>query len=158
MMKLFYGHPLAPLAVIYLTVAAVSGAATPPSTSSLLDTAGDLVARALSSSNVLTLNLTNVVILVVLKILIFVGGMFFLNSSSGGTYGRAEDIDAAASKPTAAVTPNDLRGGMCFLLYTSGAEDRLGCLLQAACQDPLSADRYLTAGKWWQQANQLFKS
>jgi hypothetical protein len=158
MTKLYCGHPLAVfLAVSYLIMAVVTGAATPPSTSSLLDTAGDLVARALSSSNVLTLNLTNVVILVVLKIIIFVGGMFVLNSTSGGTYGRAEDVDAAGnSKP--AVTPNDLRGGMCFLLYTSGAEDRLGCLLQAACEDPLSADRYLQAAGWWQQAHQMFKT
>lgn len=132
----------------------------------LLDTAGDLVARALSSSNVLTLNLTNVVILVILKIIIFVGGLFVLNSSSsstsgGGLFGRADDPDSATS-PTAAssvaITPNDLSGGMCFLLYTSGAEDRLGCLLQAACQDPLAADRYLSAGKIWQQAHQLLQS
>ena len=164
MAKLFASYPLGLLAVAYLVVSA--NALPTASSSSLLDTAGDLVARALSSSNVLTLNLTNVVILVILKIIIFVGGLFVLNSSSsssssygGGLFGRADDPDAAGSQPPAAgLTTTDLRGGMCFLLYTSGAEDRLGCLLQAACEDPLSADRYLSAAKMWQQANQLLKS
>ena len=162
------------LAVTWLMFAAViltaASAAETSSSSSLLDAAGDLVARALSSSNVLTLNLTNVIILVILKVIIFVGGLFVLNSTSGSTYssglsglfGRREDGDSTNSvdtdRPSAAITTTDLRGGMCFLLYTSGAEDRLGCLLQAACLDPQTADSYLVAAKYWQQAHQFLKT
>jgi hypothetical protein len=148
--------------------AGVSAGAAPaaPSSSSLLDAAGDLMARALSSSNVLTLNLTNVVILVILKIIIFVGGLFVLNSTSStggssGLFGRSEDdLDnevGGGGSPSAALTATDLRGGMCFLLFTSGAEDRLGCLLESACLDPRAAESYLSAANMWQQANQLFK-
>jgi len=153
-------------AVILALAAAVNRVAASTTTgetssSSLLETAGDLVARALSSSNVLTLNLTNVVILIILKVIIFVGGLFVLNSTSsygglGGLFGRREDGDVNGDRPAAAaITTTDLRGGMCFLLYTSGAEDRLGCLLQAACQDPVTADSYLSAAKMWSQAHQL---
>ena len=169
MAKLVNYCPLIAVACLVAATAAYANAlptAATTSTASLLDTAGDLVARALSSSNVLTLNITNVVILVILKIIIFVGGLFVLNSSSssygiGGLFGRADDLDAAggqSSGATAAITTTDLRGGMCFLLYTSGAEEKLGCMLEAACADPLAADRYLSAGKMWQQANQLLQS
>merc|ERR1711973_543150 len=89
---------------------------------------------ASAAAEVLTLNLTNLLILLVLKALIFGFGLF----SVGGA-GRSAD--------TPAVTQSDLTGGMCFLMYTSGAEEKLDCIQRTACEDPYLASDYLTAAK-----------
>merc|ERR1712177_76773 len=86
----------------------------------------EFLARASSTSEVLTLNLTNLLILLVLKALIFGFGLF----SVGGT-GRSAD--------TPMVTQADLTGGMCFLMFTSGAEEKLDCIQRTACEDPYLA-------------------
>jgi len=87
-----------------------------------------------STSEVLTLNLTNLVILLVLKALIFGFGLF----SVGGTGRSAEGV---------AVTPADMTGGMCFMMFMSGAEEKLSCIERTACEDPYLATDYLTASK-----------
>merc|ERR1711973_372616 len=85
-------------------------AAAADDTAPMINNAIEFLARASSTSEVLTLNLTNLLILLVLKALIFGFGLF----SVGGA-GRSAD--------TPAVTQSDLTGGMCFLMYTSGAEE-----------------------------------
>merc|ERR1719483_916195 len=95
----------------------------------------ELLARASSTSEVLTLNLTNLLILLVLKALIFGFGLF----SVGGT-GRSADSPM--------VTQADLTGGMCFLMFTSGADEKLDCISRTACEDPYLASDYLTAATW----------
>merc|ERR1711974_275522 len=102
--------------------------------SPMITTAMEFLARASSTSEVLTLNLTNLLILLVLKALIFGFGLF----SVGGT-GRSAD--------TPMVTQADLTGGMCFLMFTSGAEEKLDCIQRTACEDPYLASDYLTAAK-----------
>merc|ERR1711992_394366 len=102
--------------------------------SELVTTALEFLARASSTSEVLTLNLTNLLILLVLKALIFGFGLF----SVGGT-GRSAD--------SSLVTQSDLTGGMCFLMFTSGAEEKLDCIQRTACEDPYLASDYLTAAK-----------
>ena len=87
-----------------------------------------------STSEVLTLNLTNLLILLVLKALIFGFGLF----SVGGTGRSAEGV---------AVTPADMTGGMCFMMFMSGAEEKLSCIERTACEDPYLATDYLTASK-----------
>lgn len=94
----------------------------------------ELMARASSTSEVLTLNLTNLLILLVLKALIFGFGLF----SVGGTGRSAEGV---------AVTPADMTGGMCFMMFMSGAEEKLSCIERTACEDPYLATDYLTASK-----------
>lgn len=94
----------------------------------------ELMARASSTSEVLTLNLTNLLILLVLKALIFGFGLF----SVGGTGRSAEGT---------AVTPADMTGGMCFMMFMSGAEEKLSCIERTACEDPYLATDYLTASK-----------
>merc|ERR1711971_1101944 len=81
----------------------------------LLTTALEVMSRASTSSEVLSLNLTNLIILIALKVAIIVFGLV----SGGGVTGRS-------SEEATAVTPSDLTGGMCFLLYTGGDEDKLG--------------------------------
>merc|ERR1712079_458459 len=83
----------------------------------LIKTAMEVLARATSSSQVLSFNLTGVIILIVLKIAVIAYSML-----QGGVTGRS----GLPSPP--GYTPADLTGGMCFLLYTNGEEDKLNCL------------------------------
>merc|ERR1711994_1033262 len=96
----------------------------------MLNTAIEFIARASSTSEVLTLNLTNLLILLVLKALIFAFGLF----SVGGTGRSAEESP---------VTPADMTGGMCFMMFMSGADEKLSCIERTACEDPYLATDYL---------------
>ena len=53
---------------------------------------------------------------------------------------------------------SDVTGGMCFLMYTSGAEEKLGCVMRTACEDPYLASDYLTAAKMWYKMHKLMQS
>merc|ERR1712062_419918 len=100
----------------------------------LVDIAMETLARASSTSEVLTLNLTNLLILIVLKAIIFGFGLFSVGSS-------------ARSADDTALTQADLSGGMCFMMYTAGSEDKLSCIQRTACEDPKTASEYATAAK-----------
>merc|ERR1712036_175689 len=100
----------------------------------LVELTSELLARASSTSEVLTLNLTNLLILIVLKALIFGFGLFSVGSS-------------ARSADETALTQSDLSGGMCFIMYTSGAEEKLSCIQRTACEDPKTASEYATSAK-----------
>jgi len=100
----------------------------------LVEIASEFLARASSTSEVLTLNLTNLLILIVLKALIFGFGLFSVGSS-------------ARSADDTALTQADLSGGMCFMMYTAGSEDKLSCIQRTACEDPKTASEYATAAK-----------
>merc|ERR1711894_110163 len=89
----------------------------------LVTTALEFLARASSTSEVLTPNLTNLLILLVLKALIFGFGLF----SVGGTGRSAEGV---------AVTPADMTGGMCFMMFMSGAEEKLSALRGPLARTP----------------------
>jgi len=115
----------------------------------MLSNAIELMARASSTSEVLTLNLTNLLILLVLKALIFGFGLF-----SVGGIGRSTD----GGDLTAGITQSDMTGGMCFLMYTSGAEEKMDCVLRTACEDPYLASDYLTAAKMWYKMHKLLNS
>lgn len=94
----------------------------------------ELLARASSTSEVLTLNLTNLLILIVLKALIFGFGLF----SFGGT-GRSSEQSL--------FNDSDLEGGSCFLMYTAGVDAKLDCIKKVACEDRSTAYSYKTAAK-----------
>merc|ERR1719150_2290899 len=53
---------------------------------------------------------------------------------------------------------SDLTGGMCFLLYTGGDEDKLSCVARAACESPVAADNYLAAAKMWYKMHKLIQA
>merc|ERR1712168_1398582 len=110
-----------------------------------LQTALEVVSRASSSSEVLSLNLTNLIILLALKVAIVAFGLF-----SGGATGRS-GADSELSQA-------DMTGGMCFLLYTGGDEEKLDCIARAACESPLSADRFVQAGKMWYKMHSLIQA
>ena len=100
----------------------------------LVELTSELLARASSTSEVLTLNLTNLLILIVLKAIIFGFGLFSVGSS-------------ARSSEETSLSQADLSGGMCFIMFTSGAEEKLSCIQRTACEDPKTASEYATAAK-----------
>jgi len=110
-----------------------------------LATALEVVSRASTSSEVLSLNLTNLIILIALKVAIIVFGLV-----SGGATGRSGEQTS--------VSQSDLTGGMCFLLYTGGDEDKLSCMARAACESPVAADNYLAAAKMWYKMHKLIQA
>ena len=135
---------------LLLLAAAIATAATAAPTNSangdqMLVEAMDFMARASSTSEVLTLNLTNLLILLVLKALIFGFGLF----SVGGA-GRSLDGPS--------VSQSELTGGMCFLMYTSGDEAKFDCMQRTVCEDPYLASDYLTAAKMWYKMHNMLKS
>merc|ERR1711973_772495 len=125
-------------------VAAATSSASPP----FVTTALEVVSRASSSSEVLSLNLTNLIILFVLKVAIILIGLTF---GSGATARSAGGGDITMDQV-------DLTGGMCFLLYTGGDEEKLNCIARAACESPVSADNYLAAAKMWYKMHNIIKA
>jgi len=111
----------------------------------MIATAMEFLARASSTSEVLTLNLTNLLILLVLKALIFGFGLF----SVGGA-GRSLD------GPT--LSQSEMTGGMCFLMFTSGDESKFECVKRTVCEDPYLASDYLTAAKMWYKMHNILKT
>jgi len=123
-------------------LAAVLAGANAEESMPIVANAMEMLARASSTSEVLTLNLTNLLILLVLKALIFGFGLF----SVGG---------AGRSLEGPVVTEADLTGGMCFMMFASGAQEKLSCIQRTACEDPYLANDYLTAAKMVYKAHKL---
>merc|ERR1712123_364803 len=109
-----------------------------------LQTALEVVSRASSSSEVLSLNLTNLIILLALKIAIVAFGLF-----SGGATGRS-DSGSEISK-------EEITGGMCFLMYTAGDLDKMSCIKRAACERPQEAKQLLAASKMWYNIHKVLQ-
>jgi len=118
-------------------------------TQAMLAEAMNFVARASSTSEVLTLNLTNLLILLVLKALIFGFGLF-----SVGGQGRSSDaVPSIFDMPST----TEMHAGMCFAMWGSGDEDKMECIQRNSCEDPAKADEYLQAGKMWYQIHKIMK-
>jgi hypothetical protein len=94
---------------------------------------------------VLTLNITNLIILLIAKAIIIGFGIF-----AGGVGGQAR-----SSENSPAITQSDLTGGMCFLMYTSGEDSKLSCIQRTACAYPKTAAEYVTAAKMWYKVHKL---
>jgi len=125
--------------------------------SQLLKTAYEFMARASSTSEVLTLNLTNLAILIGLKIIFFGFGIF--GFANGGFLGGGNNSGKRRSNEDTATSlkQSELTGGMCFIMYTSGEIDKLSCVQRTACEDPDTATNYLTAAKMWHKMHKLMK-
>ena len=122
--------------------------------SPMIKTAMEFLGRASTTSNVLTLNLTNLLILLILKAIIIGFGIFTAGGGSLGNLGRSAD----GGEDRRLVTQSDMTGGMCFLMYTSGAEEKLDCVRRTACEDPYQATDYITAAKMWYKMHKLMQS
>jgi len=124
-----------------LGVASATSAVSPP----FMTTALEVVGRASSSSEVLSLNLTNLLILLGLKVAIVVFGLMSGTASTG----------RSAADP--AMDQVDLTGGMCFLLYTGGDSSKLDCVARSACESPVSAQKFLQASKLWYKLHKVLQ-
>merc|ERR1712083_286439 len=113
-----------------ILASALMAMASAQSDTPFLKTAMDVFARATTNSEVLSLNLSGLIILLVLKVAVVAFSLM-----SGGASARS----AASSYSEA-----DLTGGMCFILYTSGDEDKLNCVARAACESTENAADFLT--------------
>jgi len=112
-----------------------------------MELTSELLARASSTSEVLTLNLTNLIILILLKGIVFGMGMFSVSSV----------FSARSAQETSIVSKSDLSGGMCFILYASGAEEKLSCIQRTACEDPKTASEYATAAKMVHKVHKMVR-
>ena len=113
----------------------------------LVATTMEFLARASSTSEVLTLNLTNLFILGLLAAAVAFG----VFAGTDGSTARSADNDVSV------LTQSALTGGMCFMMYTSGTEEKLSCIQRSACEDPKTATDYLTAAKMWYKIHKLMK-
>merc|ERR1711997_536982 len=114
----------------------------------LIKTAMEVLARATSSSQVISFNLTGVIILIVLKIAVIAYSVL-----QGGVTGRSSSLYSPPG-----YSPADLTGGMCFLLYTNGEEDKLNCLSRAVCESPEVGSQYRAAAKLWYKMHKIINA
>ncbi|KAK5643573.1 hypothetical protein RI129_007418 [Pyrocoelia pectoralis] len=114
--------------------------------SMLTSIAGELMSRGFAgltggstngTSQVVSLNLTNLVVLVLLKALIFAAGSLGAGAWKGG-YGRSLDGEEKL------FTDEEL---LFFLSYLTGKPKDNGCLQNIACLQPQQARKYAAAGK-----------
>lgn len=109
-----------------------------------------VMARSFSASEVLTLNLTNLLILIVLKAVIFGIGLFYFGGVSfksgykghghGGGYGRSFN-----EKPNQLLTEAEI---LLMLTYLLGSTtDDYKCFHRVACENPGAAKSYFKVSK-----------
>ncbi|KAG8319109.1 hypothetical protein J6590_098381 [Homalodisca vitripennis] len=106
----------------------------------LADIAKELIARSGTSSQVLSLNLTNLIILLVLKGLLLGAAMW-----GTGTW-KGRSVEGEVAPPSISLlTESEL---VLLISYLMGESDnKYDCLLRVACQEPKKAREYIVAGK-----------
>ncbi|CAH0726919.1 unnamed protein product, partial [Brenthis ino] len=113
--------------------------------------AKDFIARSTGSSQVLSLNLTNLVILIVLKALILAAGFFGAGAWKGNHYGRSLDDNKNATY----ITEDEI---MLYLSYLAGQQSQdYGCLYRLSCQKPHQAALYASGAELLLQGTKLFQ-
>merc|ERR1711971_128906 len=121
----------------------------------LVQTAVEVLSRATSSSEVLTLNLTALIILGILKAAVVAFGLSggsLLSSTNRSFQGRSSQEGAAG------VSASDMTGGLCFLLFTSGDQEKISCVQRSACESPESAKDLLSAAKVWKKMHAIINA
>ncbi|KAJ0176203.1 hypothetical protein K1T71_008377 [Dendrolimus kikuchii] len=122
--------------------------------------AKDFIARSTGSSQVgfdcvsqvLSLNVTNLVILIILKALILAAGFFGAGAwKSGHYYGRSIDDN----KNAAYVTEDEI---LLYLSYLTGQQNKdYGCLYRLSCQRPQQAGLYYSGAELLLQGAKLLQ-
>ncbi|KAJ2951757.1 hypothetical protein O0L34_g13924 [Tuta absoluta] len=114
--------------------------------------AKDFIARSTGSSQVLSLNLTNLVILIVLKALILAAGFFGAGAWKGGHhYGRSLDDNKNATY----ITEDEI---MLYLSYLAGQQTKdYSCLYRLSCQRPQQAALYSSGAELLLQGVKLIQ-
>ncbi|CAH0625367.1 unnamed protein product [Chrysodeixis includens] len=109
-------------------------------------------ARSAGSSQVLSLNLTNLVILIVLKALILAAGFFGAGAWKGGHYyGRSLDDNTNATY----INEDEI---LLYLSYLAGQQNKdYGCLYLLSCQRPQQAGMYSSGAQLMLQGARLLQ-
>ncbi|XP_044749793.1 uncharacterized protein LOC123310389 [Coccinella septempunctata] len=108
---------------------------------------------AAAGSQVVSLNLTNLLVLVLLKALIFAAGSIglgHLKEKEYGYYGRSMNQKEQDHNHNLVITEDEI---MLYLEYLTGNHE---CLKHISCQQPDQARDYANAGKLLLKASQLF--
>jgi len=126
----------------------------------LISTAMEVASRATSSSEVISLNLTNLLVLLALKVAIVVLGYM---TGALGSVGFSSEANASARAETVGesllkMDKSEMTGSMCFLLYTSGDEAKLDCMARFACESNEVAEKLLDAGKMWYKMHKIINT
>ncbi|XP_068154980.1 uncharacterized protein [Drosophila tropicalis] len=128
-----------------------------PAGNVVIQVAKELLHRSAGNSQVLSLNLTNLLIIVLLKVLIFTAGLLGAGhwSSYGYGYGRSAG-EAGRSDETfnLGITSGDNYLIMGFLAAQGAGRDE--CLYAAACECPNAAYEYAKAGRALMGAIEIF--
>lgn len=95
------------------------------------------VSTGTGGSQVVSLNLTNLLVLVLLKALIFAAGSLGANTWKGGLGRSNEDSNEILSEDEI----------LLYLTYLTGAPGDNGCLQSVSCRQPEQAKKYTTAGE-----------
>ncbi|XP_049825695.1 uncharacterized protein LOC109595031 [Aethina tumida] len=104
------------------------------------------VTAAGGSSQVVSLNLTNLFVLVLLKALIFAAGSLGAGTWKGGLARSNEGGETILSDEEI----------LLFLGYLSGRPGENGCLQKISCKQPEQAKRYVAAGDMLIKAARMF--
>ncbi|KAK6642082.1 hypothetical protein RUM44_013805 [Polyplax serrata] len=117
-------------------------------TSMISSLARDFVSRSGTSSQVLSLNLTNLFILLVLKAVVFGAGAFGYGHT--GHYGRSAEPSLNEASPanlnfSEYLSETELLMMLSFLRADTTRD--YGCLQRITCQDPHRAEEYAFTGK-----------
>uniref|UniRef100_A0A1B6DQY9 Uncharacterized protein n=1 Tax=Clastoptera arizonana TaxID=38151 RepID=A0A1B6DQY9_9HEMI len=120
--------------------------------SMLADIAKELIARSGSNSQVLSLNLTNLVILLVLKGLLFGAAMFGTGTYKGRNAEEYTDDYMPQTQPI--ITESEI---LLLITYLMGeTNEKYDCLKKVACNEPKKAKEYVAAGKMLLKGAKIF--
>ncbi|XP_053696738.1 uncharacterized protein LOC128744024 [Sabethes cyaneus] len=108
--------------------------------------AKEMISRSAGNSQVLSLNLTNLLVLFLLKALIFAAGL--IGAGNWGHYARGRSEDGLFFQPGEA-------GLMIGYLAAEGSGQE-GCMLQSACRAPRTANEYSRAAHALVQGAEIF--
>ncbi|KXJ83582.1 hypothetical protein RP20_CCG005139 [Aedes albopictus] len=108
--------------------------------------AKEMISRSAGNSQVLSLNLTNLLILFLLKALIFAAGL--IGAGNWGAYGRGRSEGGSFFYPG--------EPGLMIGYLAAEGSGQEGCMLQSACMSPHTANEYARAASALVKGAEIF--
>ncbi|XP_058116858.1 uncharacterized protein LOC131288187 [Anopheles ziemanni] len=112
--------------------------------------AKEMISRSAGNSQVLSLNLTNLLILFLLKALIFAAGL--IGAGNWSQYARGRSEQGAANGGF--LLPGEANLILGYLAAEGSGQD--GCLMRSACRAPRTADEYARAAHALMKGAEMF--
>ncbi|XP_052890371.1 uncharacterized protein LOC128298641 [Anopheles moucheti] len=112
--------------------------------------AKEMISRSAGNSQVLSLNLTNLLILFLLKALIFAAGL--IGAGNWSQYARGRSEEGAANGGF--LLPGEANLIVGYLAAEGSGQD--GCLMRSACRAPRTADEYARAAHALMKGAEMF--